>query len=94
MEGDGAVGQVGARPGSSGVHAGHPFYKPGSRPSAGLLRSFLVGRDFLAAKKMGSMSASLWCLAGDREPQGELVREHRACRAPGKPLRAGLWGAG
>ena len=64
-EGDGAVRQVGAGPGSSGVHTGHPLYIPGSRPSAGLLHSFLVGGDFLAAKKMGRMSASLWCLAGD-----------------------------
>lgn len=39
--------------------------------SAGSLHGFLRNEDFLAARKMESVSESMWCLAGGQEPWEE-----------------------
>lgn len=103
-QGQGSSGRV--RPAS--LHSSGPLYVPGSRPSAGSPRSFHRDGDFLAAKKMGSMSASMWCLAAspggagtgeDTEP-AEPQEADVDCgelgdhrRPVGSSVRPGGWGS-
>ena len=102
--GRGSSGRV--RPAS--LHSSGPLYAPGSRPSAGSPCSFHGDGDFLAAKKMGSMSASIWCLAanpggagpGENMEPAEPQEADAGCgevgdrrRPAGSSARPGGWGS-
>lgn len=79
MEGDKETGpgRVGGEARTRAAPAGwwpasHPLLHTwGVGPSARSPHSFLRNEDFLAARKMESVSESMWCLAGGQEPWEE-----------------------
>lgn len=97
----GAGGEAGTRASPAGwqpasLQASCPLLRTwGVGPSAESPHSFLRNEDFLAARKTESVSESMWCLAGVREPLEEpgrgsssRVRPPQCHAEPAGPLGA------